>query len=85
MGSLELMPLRLFIVSRDTPYIADYMRQQFREEPGVIVMVDRRQGGDRRATPQPVDVERRNSIERRQQPAIERELKTSFHALVTIA
>jgi hypothetical protein len=84
MGSLELMPLRLFIVSRETPYIAEYMRQQFREEPGVLVFVDRRQGGDRRAASRPVDVERRNSNERRQRAAIEHELRTSFHAMVTI-
>ena len=76
---------QLFIVSRETPYIAEYMREQFGEEPNVTVLVDRREGRDRRATARPVEVERRGTADRRQRTAVDRQVKESFHALVTIA
>ena len=75
---------QLFIVSRETPYLAEYMRQQFREEPGVLVLVDRRQGRDRRSTSRPVDVERRAG-NRRQRPAVDQQIKQAFHALVPVS
>ena len=73
----------LFIVSRETPYLANYMREEFRDETGVEVFVDRRLNGERRATPRPVDVDRRSG-ERRRRKEIDRQLRESFHALVTI-
>jgi len=79
------MARQLFIVSRETPYLADYMRQQFRDEPSVTVLVDRRQGNERRAMPRPVDIERRGTTNRRQRIEVDRQVKESFHALVTIA
>ena len=80
-----LIPRRFFIVSRETPYLAEYMREEFREEPDVLVLVDRRQGRERRATPRPVEIERRGQRDRRQRTGVDREIKESFHALVTIA
>ena len=79
----EPFPPQLFIVSRETPYVADYMRLQFREEPDVLVLVDRRQGRDRRTTSRPVDVDRRTG-NRRRRPAVDQEIKEAFHALVTV-
>ena len=75
---------QLFIVSRETPYLAEYMRVQFLEDPDVLVVVDRRQGRDRRATPLPVEIERRAG-DRRQRPRVDQQLKDAFHALVTVA
>jgi hypothetical protein len=80
----ESLPRQLFIVSRETPYIADYMRLQFREERDVLVLVDRRQGRDRRTTSRPVDVERRAG-NRRQRPAVDQQIKEAFHALVSVS
>ena len=76
---------QLFIVSRETPYIADYMRQQFRDESNVVVLIDRRQGGDRRCSARPVGVERRRSANRRRSTNVDQQLKESFHALVTVS
>jgi len=73
----------LFIVSRETPYLANYMREEFRDEAGVEVFVDRRGNGERRAALQPVDIDRRSG-ERRRRKEIDRQLRESFHALVTI-
>ena len=73
----------LFIVSRETPYLANYMREEFRDEAGVEVFVDRRSNGERRESRQPVDVDRRAG-ERRRRKEIDRQLRESFHALVTI-
>ena len=77
------MPRHLFIVSRETPYLADYMREQFASEPDVEVLVDRRQGGDRRAQATPVASERRGG-DRRRSSDVDRQLRESFHALVTV-
>ena len=73
----------LFIVSRETPYLANYMREEFRDETGVEVFVDRRLNGERRESRQPVDVDRRSG-ERRRRKEIDHQLRESFHALVTI-
>lgn len=78
------MTRKLFIVSRETPYLAEYMRHQFRDEPDVLVLVDRRQGRDRRKTSQPVELERR-ATNRRKRPAVDQELKQAFHALVSVS
>ena len=80
----DTMPRQLFIVSRETPYLAEYMRLEFREEPDVLVLVDRRKGRDRRSASRPVDVERRAG-NRRQRPTVEQQLKDTFHALVTVS
>jgi hypothetical protein len=79
----EAMPSYLFIVSRHTPYLADYMREQFASEPEVQVIVDRRRG-ERRLTVTVVETERR-ARERRLRHDVDKELRESFHALVTLA
>ena len=76
------MPRQLFIVSRETPYLAAYMQEQFSDEPDVDVVVDRRSGLDRRASCRPVDVDRRASGDRRQRHDVQQALRTSFHVLV---
>jgi hypothetical protein len=83
------MPQQLFIVSRETPYLADYMRQQFSGEPSVEVLLDRRSGGDRRCgdhsasagAPSP---DRRVCADRRQRHDVDRQLREAFHALITV-
>ena len=66
------MPRHLFIVSRETPYLADYLREQFSDEPDVEVFVDRR-----RLVHQAPGSERREL-------SIDRELRECFHVMVTI-
>jgi len=78
----DVIARQLFIVSRETPYLVEYMRQQFGDEPGVMVLLDRRQGRDRRNSSRPVDVERRAG-KRRQRPTVDQQIKQAFHALVT--
>lgn len=79
----DVKPRHLFIVSRETPYLADYMREQFRDEPTVEVFVDRRRG-ERRSQTRPTQGERRAS-DRRERREIDRALRESFHAFVTVA
>jgi hypothetical protein len=83
MAMTDVKPRHLFIVSRETPYLADYMREQFRDEPSVEVFVDRRRG-ERRAQSAPTQRDRRGS-DRRERSEIDRALRESFHAFVTLA
>ena len=78
------MARHVFVVSRETPYLADYMSAQFRGEDNVEVVVDRRSGHDRRAASRPVDNDRRAAGDRRRYTQVARQLKESFHALITI-
>lgn len=73
----------LFIVSRQTPYLADYMREQFEAESEVKVIVDRRHGERRRSPIVAVDIERRKNNRRRHD--VDKELRESYHAFVTLA
>jgi len=70
------MSRHLFIVSRETPYLAEYMRDQFGDEPNVEIFVDRRQR--ERRLDQPSSPERRGRLD------VARELRESFHVLVTL-
>ena len=58
------------------------MREQFRSEPSVEVIVDRRQR-ERRATTASTPLEARIR-ERRERHDVERQLRESFHAFVTV-
>ena len=78
------MARHVFVISRETPYLAEYMSAQFRDEDNVEVVVDRRSGRDRRATSRPVDIDRRAAADRRRYTEVTRQLKESFHALITI-
>jgi hypothetical protein len=82
--SLEVaasMPRHLFIVSREVPHLADYMRLSFANEPEVQVLVDRRVGPDRRTRATAVVLERRTG-ERRAKAFLDHQLRQYFHALV---
>ena len=72
----------LFIVSRETPYLADYMREQFRDEPCVEVIVDRRHNDRRPARTS--SLQQATSAERRTRHDVEIQLRQSFHAFVTL-
>jgi hypothetical protein len=76
------VPRHLFIISRETPYLAEYMREQFSEEPSVEVFIDRRRR-QRRAAASAVQPDRR-STDRRERRDVDRELRESFHAFVTL-
>ena len=78
------MPRHLFIVSRETPYLADYMREQFSEEPNVEVVVDRRRK-ERRHGQRSEVAANRDGAERRQRPDLDRELRESFHVCIRLA
>jgi len=77
------MPRHLFIISRETPHLAEYMRLSFASEPGVQVVIDRRSGRDRRTKATAVVLERRTG-DRRARPFVDRQLREYFHALITI-
>jgi hypothetical protein len=81
----------LFIVSRETPYLVEYMRSQFVGEPEVEVVIDRRGGRDRRVASDGVSPnapsrarERRTAPDRRQRRHVDQQLREAFHALVTV-
>ena len=77
-----MMLRHLFIVSRETPYLAEYMREQFRDDPTVLVVVDRRGRDQCRPSAKPWST---GAVkERRARPDVDRELRESFHALVTL-
>ena len=78
------MSRHLFIISRETPYLADYMRAQFSEEPHVEILVDRRRGPDRRLALNSVEIDRRAAGDRRRRHEVDDQLREAFHALVKI-
>jgi len=84
------MPRHLFIVSRETPYLADYTREQFRDEPDVEIIVDRRQGDayvDRRedeTADNGSGSSGHGTEERRARREVDQQLRVAFHAFVTV-
>ena len=90
--SVAFVPRHLFIVSRETPYLADYMREQFRDEPDVEIFVDRRRG---ERLPETRSVSGQNGTcalsgqngmcERRERQEVDEQLRVAFHAFVTVA
>jgi hypothetical protein len=76
-------PRHLFIVSRDNPHLASYLRLHFLPETEVAVLIDRRQGERRRvvaaATPD------RRRADRRSRPDADREVHLTSYALVTLS
>jgi hypothetical protein len=71
------MPRHLLIISRETPYLVDYMREQFRDEPSVEVFLDRRRrDANGAAAPAP---------DRRERRDVEQALRDSFHVFITVA
>ena len=76
------MPRHLLIISRETPYLVDYMREQFSGEPNVEVFLDRRKT-DRRAPTPNLPVDCRNT-DRRQRQDADRALREAFHVFITL-
>jgi hypothetical protein len=79
----------LLIVSRSNEELANYLQQHFKGDGTVQVVLDRRQGerrqGLREEPPRPDDVaadRRRN--DRRGRPDVDKELKLTAFAIVTL-
>lgn len=72
------MRRHLLIISRETPYLVDYMREQFRDEASVEVFMDRRSRNGNGSAPPPRDDERRRRRD------VEQALRESFHIFITI-
>jgi hypothetical protein len=75
-------PRHLFIVSRDNPHLATYLRLHFLPETEVAVLIDRRQGERRRVGAAATPDRRRN--DRRSRPEADREVHLTSYALVTL-
>jgi hypothetical protein len=72
----------LFIVSREAPGVAQFLREQFPPDSNVSVLLDRRHGERRRdSTPTAGD---RRGPDRRQRPEVVDELRRHTHAFVTV-
>jgi hypothetical protein len=76
------MPRHLFLVARDSQDLAGYLQAEFKSEPEVEVLLNRR-FGDRRRSPLGVDAERRQT-DRRERPHVDAQLKLTSYAIVTI-
>jgi hypothetical protein len=74
------MTRRLFIVARDNPDLAGYLRERFESE--VEVLLDRRQGERRRLEAGPVSDRRR--ADRRSRPEIDKEVRLTSYAFVLV-
>jgi len=88
--SLTITPDRfLLIVSRSNEELANYLQQHFTGDGTVQVVVDRRHGGrrpgSREQSPRPADpsTEGRRS-ERRTRPDVDKELRLTSFAIVTL-
>jgi hypothetical protein len=78
----------LIIVSPEEPALYGYLIERFSDDANVRVIVDRRSGEDRRRRPAErslsvVDMRRRR--ERRASGAIDDQLRTQKHVVVTLA
>jgi len=74
------MTRRFFIVARNNPDLAGYLRERFESE--VEVLIDRRHGERRRADGQ-VSLERRRG-DRRSRPEIDKEVRLTSYAFVRV-
>lgn len=74
----------LFIVSRNNASLANYLQQHFKDDTTVQVVIDRRHGERRRrATATTTEPDRRRK-DRRSRPAVDRELRLTSYAIVTL-
>jgi hypothetical protein len=78
-------PQHLLIISRYHPALYDYVRQRFAGEQNVEVILDRRNGRDRRAERGEPPVERRAAAERRTRPGIDAALRMESMQFLTLA
>jgi len=78
-----LMPVHLFIISRQHNDLYDYLRERLAGDGDVRVIKDRRLGARRRKAA-PAAAERRRA-ERRSRPEIDEQLRVRSHAIVTVS
>jgi len=74
----------LVIVAREDPTLFSYLVERFDGDTNVLVIMDRRSGRDRRATPaadRPTD---RRSADRRGRPFLQDELRDRHHVVVSL-
>jgi hypothetical protein len=84
--SAPMTPRRIryvFIVSRDVPATATYLREQFGDESEVEVILDRRKA-DRRAGPGPRPTADRRIGDRRVRRAVDTELRLAPYVFVDL-
>jgi hypothetical protein len=77
-------PQHLLIISRYHPALYDYVRQRFAGEDNVEVILDRRNGRERRVERANRSVERR-AVERRTRPAVDAALRMESMQFLTLA
>ena len=77
------MSRHLFIVSRRNPELYEYLKIRFADDDRVEVILDRRQGKLREPEGD-VSGGARHEHDRRSRPAIERELETASHVIVSL-
>jgi hypothetical protein len=77
------MDRHIFVVSRAHPELYEYLALRFSGEKNVEVILDRR-GGERRGSPT-VQPDERRRCDRRRRPAIDEELRSRSHSIVTIS
>jgi len=77
----------LFIVSRGSQELANYLQQHFGGDPAVQVVVDRRHGdrrqGQRKRPSEATRADRRRN-DRRARPDVDKELRLTSFAIVTL-
>jgi len=78
-----LMPVHLFIISRQHNDLYDYLRERLAGDGDVRVIKDRRLGARRRKAA-PAAAERRRA-ERRSRPEIDEQLRVRSHAIVAVS
>ena len=78
-----LMPVHLFIISRQHNDLYDYLRERLAGDGDVRVIKDRRLG-ERRRKAAPAAAERRRA-ERRSRPEIDEQLRVRSHAIVAVS
>ena len=74
------MARHLFIVARDQPDLWAHLAREFRGEPGVEVLLDRRRTERRRSARPTADDRRRR--DRRERPPVDQDLAVMNFALV---
>ena len=72
----------LFIVSRGNAKLASYLQQHFTGGTTVRVVIDRRHG-ERRQQTADIDTDRRRAV-RRSRPHVDKEVRLTSYAIVTL-
>ncbi len=75
----------VFVVARDSAYLAGYLRDRFKDRPEVEIVMDRRRGERRREKAEAAEAapDRRGS-DRRARPTVDEELRLSSCVFVTL-